>query len=127
MIKELEYAGCWIRGNHQKFSLNQVASLHYVRWLYHLQFCTRGIGVETGRKLQAKGIQIDMLCILVALIYSKTSGRIHNVNRSLTTDKIKKGLIFCGINDDRILDAVCILCEIRTVPLSAYVLILSGL
>ncbi len=127
MIQELKYAKKWIYGNHEKFSLNEVASIHYVRWLYHLTFCTAGIGVEIRRILRSKTIQIDMFCVLVALIFSKTSGRIHNVNRSLTAQQIKNGLIFYGINDQRILNAVDILDEIQAVPLSRYINNLSEL
>ncbi len=89
MIQELKHVKKWIYGNHEKFSLNEVASIQYVRWLYHLTFCTAGIGVEIRRILRSKTIQIDMFCVLVALIYSKTSGTIHNINRSLTDNKLE--------------------------------------
>lgn len=49
---------------------------------------------------------MDIFYVLVTLTYSKTSGRIHNVNRSLTIH---------DISDRRILDAVYILGEIQAV------------
>ncbi|XP_065219619.1 uncharacterized protein LOC135845081 [Planococcus citri] len=120
MISQLKKKGKYVSGAHSTYNFNNMASIHFVKWLYLLTFSDVPLAREIKKLLNDEKVPIEHFCILVGLIFTKTSAKIHcpSLPRSPSTEDIRKGLFQNGVRDERLLNAASIIPKIQDIPLS---------
>lgn len=128
MISELKKKGKYVSGAHSTYNFNNMASIHFVKWLYLLTFSDVPLAREIKKLLNDEKVPFEHFCILVGLIFTKTSAKMRcpSLPRSPSTEDIRKGLFQNGLRDERLLNAASIIPKIQDIPLSQLCAIASS-
>lgn len=125
MIRKLLRDGYWVTGFQKEHNFRKGASIHFVQWLYFLNYCTYDLCEQIRQILHKKEILVYNFCALVARIYASTSSRIHQSLKPVDTQMLEEGLRLYGLSDRRLLDCVTVFNEMKNMPLSKYIFVLS--